>query len=80
MIRDADPPAENEQQPPLLRIIKGDAAPEEIAALVAVLSALGSSDAAPEPRRTPEWSAPHRLVRAHYSPGHNGWRSSFLPR
>jgi hypothetical protein len=69
----------DEQQRPVLRVIKGDATPEEIAALVAVVAALGS-DGAPPARRTPEWSAHHRTVRRTLPHGPGGWRSSALPR
>ena len=65
---------------PLLRVITPDTTPEEVAALVAVLSALGSGEAAPPPRRTPEWSAHHRKVRRTLPHGPGGWRSSGLPR
>ena len=64
---------------PLLRVVSPHATPEEIAALVAVFASLDGGDAAP-PRRTPEWSAHHRKVRAHHLPGPGGWRSSGLPR
>ena len=64
---------------PLLRVLSPDATPEEVAALVLVLASLGG--AAPSPRRrTPEWSAPHRRVRASLPHGPGGWRSSGLPR
>lgn len=85
MTRDADPRAEGAEQPPggsttpLLQIVTPDATPEEIAALVAVFASLGAP-AAPAPRRTPEWSAPHRLVRHTPLHGPGGWRSSSLPR
>jgi hypothetical protein len=65
---------------PLLQVVNADATPEEIAALVAVFSALGSGEAAPAPRRTPEWQANHRKVRATYPHGSGGWRASALPR
>jgi hypothetical protein len=65
---------------PLLRVVNADATAEEIAALVAVFSALGSGEAAPAPRRTPEWQANHRRMRATYPAGPGGWRSSALPR
>jgi hypothetical protein len=64
---------------PLLRIVNADATPEEVAAIVAVLSALQSAPA-PPPRRTPEWSAHHRKVRTTHPHGPGGWRSSALPR
>ena len=64
---------------PMLRVVRGDATPEEIAALVAVIGSLGG-DEAPAPRRTPEWSAHHRKVRTTLPHGPGGWRSSALPR
>jgi hypothetical protein len=64
--------------PPILRVINPDATPEEIAALVAVFSSLGTS--APRRRPRPEWSAPHRLVRSTPQHGPGGWRASSLPR
>ena len=67
------------EQKPVLRIINGDATSEEVAAVVAVLSALGGSAPA-APRRTPAWSAPHRLVRRTLPHGPGGWRASSLPR
>ncbi|WP_109508201.1 acyl-CoA carboxylase epsilon subunit [Nocardioides speluncae] len=65
---------------PVLRIVNADATPEEVAAVVAVFSALGSSSAAATPRRTPEWSAPRRRFRQTFAHGAGGWRSSGLPR
>ncbi len=69
-----------EEQRPVLRIINGDATPEEVAAVVAVLSTIGGGSAAPAPRRTPAWAAPHRLVRRTLPHGPGGWRASSLPR
>ena len=68
------------EQRPLLRVVKGDATPEEVAALVAVVAALGSGGGEPPRRRTPEWSAHHRKVRRSLPHGPGGWRSSALPR
>jgi hypothetical protein len=67
------------ERPPFLRVVRGDATPEEVAALVAVLGALRAPDR-PAPRRTPEWSAHHRTVRRTLPHGPGGWRSSSLPR
>jgi hypothetical protein len=68
-------------QTPILKIVNADATPEEIAALVAVFSALGSATAeTPAARRTPAWSQPARLVRAPVAPRPGGWRASSLPR
>ena len=66
------------EEQPLLRVVNGDATPEEVAALVAVLASLSSR--APAKRRTPEWSAHHRKVRTTLPHGPGGWRSSSLPR
>ena len=66
-------------QRPMLRVVNSDATPEEVAALVAVFASLGSDEPAPK-RRTPEWSAPHRRVRANLPHGPGGWRSSAMPR
>ena len=68
------------EQRPLLRVVKGDATPEEVAALVAVVAALGGGGTEPPQRRVPEWSAHHRKVRATHPHGPGGWRSSGLPR
>jgi hypothetical protein len=68
-----------EETQPLLRIVKGNPTPEEVAALVAVVSAMAtaSADAAAEklaPR--PEWSARHRLLRQPHRHGPGAWRAS----
>ena len=64
---------------PLLRIVTPDTTPEEVAAIVAVLSAMSTGDAAPARRRS-EWNSPYRQVRPFYSHGPGGWRSSGLPK
>jgi hypothetical protein len=63
---------------PVLRVVKGDPTPEELAALVAVVAALGGP-AAPAPRRTPVWNAPARMQRGVLRQGPGAWRSSGLP-
>jgi hypothetical protein len=60
-------------------VVRGDATPEELAALVAVVAALGSGAGEPSERRTPEWSAHHRKMRRSLPHGPGGWRSSALP-
>ena len=66
---------------PALFLVKGDATPEEVAALTVVLQSVAAA-AAPvsPPRARPEWSAPHRRVRSSYPSGRGGWRSSAMPR
>lgn len=67
-------------EPPLLRVVKGDPTPEQLAALVAVVAASAAGGTEEPPRRRAEWSARHRLVRqphllAHrHGPG--AWRAS----
>ena len=68
---------------PVLRIVTPSTTPEEVAAIVAVLSALGGGAPAPEPPAS-EWAAPARRMRvapgralAH---GRGAWRASGLPR
>ena len=69
-----------ESRPPLLKVVNPDASPEEIAALVAVFSALGSgSEEAPKAPPS-EWSAHHRKMRPTLPHGPGGWRSSAQPR
>ena len=64
---------------PLLRIVRGDPTPEEIAALVTVVASLGGGEE-PAPEPVSEWSAPHRKVRTTFPHGPGGWRGSALPR
>ncbi|HXT89374.1 MAG TPA: acyl-CoA carboxylase subunit epsilon [Trebonia sp.] len=70
--------------PPFLRVVRGDATAEEIAALTATLMAVAaarSQSAGPaqqEPVRS-NWNAPARLLRAPVHPAAGGWRRSALP-
>jgi len=74
-----------EEQQPYLRVVRGDANAEEIAALVASLMAVAAarSRAANAAKRAPvlhNWNAPARRMRATPSPSAGGWRRSALPR
>ena len=79
-------PADNDQPPseplphePLLRVVRGDASPEQIAALVAVLlSRPADGEAAPEPARS-AWSDRTGQLRRPVWPGPGAWRRSALP-
>jgi hypothetical protein len=71
---------EQERQRPVLRVVTPDATAEEVAALVAVVSALGSGAPERAPRRSTEWNSPYRQIRPFYSHGPGGWRSSGLPK
>jgi hypothetical protein len=61
---------------PLLRIVKGDPTPDEVAALVAVVSAIGAAQADTGRKPRSEWSSHHRKLRSPLAPT---WRSSTLP-
>ena len=70
---------------PVLRVVRGDATPEEIAALVAVLlSRAASAGQAPAggaaPRPAPSaWADRSRQLRRPLFPGPGAWRRSALP-
>ena len=66
---------------PVLRIVKGNPTPEEIAALVTVLSARSAAAGGekPPPRRS-EWAGHERRMRRPVHPSPGGWRASALPR
>ncbi len=70
---------------PVLRVIRGDATEEEVAAIVALLAARGGSGepAEPEDKAISVWSAhgfSHRHIRGIFHTGRHGWRTSFWPR
>jgi Acyl-CoA carboxylase epsilon subunit len=64
---------------PVLRVVRGDATPEEIAALAAVLLSrpdLGEPPSRPQPS---VWADRSRLLRRPLFPGPGAWRRSALP-
>ncbi|ROO90092.1 acyl-CoA carboxylase epsilon subunit-like protein [Actinocorallia herbida] len=65
---------------PFLQVIKGDATPEEVAALIAVVSARATAPAAAPARRGSVWTDRSRLVRGPVQAGPGAWRASALPR
>jgi hypothetical protein len=69
-------------QPPLLAIVAGDPSAEQIAAVVAVLSARIDQAGRARGGETARsgWSARSRLVRAPTARSPGGWRASALPR
>ena len=73
---DDQPPAR-----PLLRVVRGDATPEEIAALVAVLVTRAAEGKTSRPARSANnaWSDRSRLLRRQLCPGPGAWRRSALP-
>ena len=66
-------------EPQVIRVESGNPSPDEVAALVAVLSAVGGDGADAPTDRTSAWSDPsRRLVGPSARPG--GWAASALPR
>ena len=69
---------------PVLRVVAGDATPEEIAAVLAAVTAAGTAAEEPAaPATTSIWAAhgyAHRQIRATFTPSRDGWRTSFWPR
>jgi hypothetical protein len=69
---------------PYLQVVRGEPSAEEIAALVATLTAIAAarSRAAEEVKPAPvlsNWNARARLLRAPVHPAAGGWRRSVLP-
>lgn len=68
---------------PLLRVVRGEPTPEELAALVAVVSASAAASAGTEeePVALSEWAAPERSMRTPVFAGPPmSWWASSLPR
>ena len=65
---------------PVLRVVRGDASDEELAALVAVLAAAGGATEEPPAPARSRWAARQALVRRPVTPGPGAWRSSGGPQ
>lgn len=64
-----------------LRIVRGEPTPEELAALVAVLSTrAGSGGAAAAPPAASAWTDRSRYVRPRLGHTPDGWRASAYPQ
>ena len=69
---------------PYLSVVRGDATAEEIAALVATLTAVAAARAAAaaaaeQPPAPCNWNSRARLLRSPVHPSAGGWRRSALP-
>ena len=82
MSGDAAAGGAGEAQRPTLRVVRGDATAEEIAALVAVLTAVGGAGAgsSDDAAGRSAWSDPALIVRAPLTHGPSAWRASAWPR
>lgn len=67
------------EERPRLRLVRGAASPEELAALVAVLSA-AAEDPEPAGPAPSQWCARDRGLRRALVPGRGAWRASAYPR
>jgi hypothetical protein len=65
---------------PHLRIVKGNPSDEELAALVAAVTTLGSAEEEPTSEPRSAWSDRRVLVREPLAHGPGAWRASGLPR
>jgi acyl-CoA carboxylase epsilon subunit len=65
---------------PILRVVKGDPTPEELAALITVVAARAATPApAPEPDGVNNWATYWRNARTPFRPGPGRWRASAHP-
>jgi hypothetical protein len=69
----------SEHKEPLLRVVSGNPTPDEVAVVVAVLSARGAAAAA-EPQQFSLWARKSRNIRPILRPGYGAWRASSMPR
>jgi len=65
---------------PVLRVVRGAPSSQELAALVALVTARAVPTGEPVPRRVSAWREPARLVRQPVVPGPGAWRASAWPR
>ena len=73
----ADDASNSTSQAPLC-LVRGNASPEEIAALVAVLAVTGGNDG-PSGRPASQWSTHRRVFQTTLPHGPGGWRASAFP-
>ena len=79
MSKQEDSAVEEEAQPPskpLLRVVKGNLTPEELAALIAVVAARSAASTPAKKSLRSEWGHPARAVRGVHRPGPDAWRRS----
>ena len=74
------PALDGSADPAVISILNADATPEEVAAIVVALTAIAAAATSPPAaRRTSNWAAPARALRAPHRPGHDQWRASNRP-
>jgi Acyl-CoA carboxylase epsilon subunit len=70
----------NDARESALRVVRGDATPDEVAALVTVLAALATAATPPKRPTAPGWSDRTAALRRPLTPAPGAWRASALPR
>lgn len=63
-------------QPPVLRVIAGNPTPEEVAAILAVVSKRATVRVVAEPTKLTTWGDPRQHMRSHLPVGSHAWRQS----
>ncbi|GAA4914005.1 acyl-CoA carboxylase epsilon subunit [Streptomonospora salina] len=80
----SDPSRPPARPAPLLRVVRGDPAPEETAALAAAAAARSraarASDGASAPQPPSGWRDRAHLLGAPRAPGPGAWRAAYRPR
>jgi hypothetical protein len=64
---------------PLLRVVRGEPTPEQVAALVAVVTARASGGVEAEPVAPSRWASRAAALRQPLPHGPGAWRASALP-
>ncbi len=65
---------------PALQVISGNATPEEIAVILALVAASSGADAEPDVTEVNRWNDRSAHLRSYLYPGQGAWRASALPR
>ena len=65
---------------PALQVISGNATPEEIAIILALVAASGGGEPEPDVTEVNRWNDRSEHLRSYLYPGQGAWRASALPR
>ncbi len=69
------------EEEPVVRVVKGEPTPEELAALIAVITArVAAAETEPATERASDWASYWRNVRRPLQHGPGRWRASAFPR
>jgi hypothetical protein len=66
-------------RPMLLRVVSGSPTPEELAAVIAIVTSHGATSTSEKPTWS-LWARKSRQVRPAQRPGFGAWRASMMPR